>query len=387
MHEMALTESIVEIAVETARREGAGRVRRVFVEIGRAEPRRAGGAAVLLRRRFGRDDRRRRDARDRPHARRRLVHGLRQDRAARGAVRPLSRLRRLPCPDDGRRRDAGAGDRGRLSRRRRSDLRHRCGRRRHDRPRGLRGDRSRRSASRLAFALRRRSPTVRGLRAILPGRENSARRLDRQNARRAADGRPRERLVPDRFRTSFSAVDAKSYGVAEGAAVELGSPFCGSPKRVFRAGDMRAYRAPAGGQVGRIGTDILDGLSVVFSYGGQTPAMTVHAGGLDPAALAAAGLRRDRPPRLLRREHIALQAQLDRRPGDRHRDRTRGGPGATRHRLRRRPPAGDRPGQRGAAGGPSRAGRGDDSGRRQHVQLRREPALIRDGGSSGRRWR
>jgi hydrogenase nickel incorporation protein HypA/HybF len=34
MHEMALTQSIVEIAVETARREGAARVRRVFAEIG-----------------------------------------------------------------------------------------------------------------------------------------------------------------------------------------------------------------------------------------------------------------------------------------------------------------------------------------------------------------
>ncbi len=34
MHEMALTESIVEIAVESAKREGAVHVRRVFVEIG-----------------------------------------------------------------------------------------------------------------------------------------------------------------------------------------------------------------------------------------------------------------------------------------------------------------------------------------------------------------
>ena len=34
MHEMALTESIVEIAVETARREGAARVRKVFVDVG-----------------------------------------------------------------------------------------------------------------------------------------------------------------------------------------------------------------------------------------------------------------------------------------------------------------------------------------------------------------
>ncbi len=34
MHEMALTESIVEIAVETAEREGASRVRKVFVDVG-----------------------------------------------------------------------------------------------------------------------------------------------------------------------------------------------------------------------------------------------------------------------------------------------------------------------------------------------------------------
>jgi hydrogenase nickel incorporation protein HypA/HybF len=34
MHEMSLTESIVEIAVETAQREGANRVRRVFVDVG-----------------------------------------------------------------------------------------------------------------------------------------------------------------------------------------------------------------------------------------------------------------------------------------------------------------------------------------------------------------
>src|SRR5271165_1065990 len=34
MHELSLTESIVEIAVETAKREGASRVRRVFVDVG-----------------------------------------------------------------------------------------------------------------------------------------------------------------------------------------------------------------------------------------------------------------------------------------------------------------------------------------------------------------
>jgi hydrogenase nickel incorporation protein HypA/HybF len=34
MHEMSLTESIVEIAVEAASRGGASRVRRVFVDVG-----------------------------------------------------------------------------------------------------------------------------------------------------------------------------------------------------------------------------------------------------------------------------------------------------------------------------------------------------------------
>jgi hydrogenase nickel incorporation protein HypA/HybF len=34
MHEMALTESIVEIAADAAKKQDAGRVRRVFVEVG-----------------------------------------------------------------------------------------------------------------------------------------------------------------------------------------------------------------------------------------------------------------------------------------------------------------------------------------------------------------
>ena len=34
MHEMALTESIVEIATEAARKQGAEKVRRVFVDVG-----------------------------------------------------------------------------------------------------------------------------------------------------------------------------------------------------------------------------------------------------------------------------------------------------------------------------------------------------------------
>ena len=115
MHEMSLTESIVEIAVEAASREGASRVRRVFVDVGGAQPRRARCAPVLFRRRLGRDDRRRRGAGDPSHPGSRMVHGLRQNRAARRAVRAMPRVRALSCPDDCRGRDAGAGDRGRLT--------------------------------------------------------------------------------------------------------------------------------------------------------------------------------------------------------------------------------------------------------------------------------
>ena len=89
--------------------------------------------------------------------------------------------------------------------------------------------------------------------------------------------------------STASAVDATSYGAAKGATIELSAPFCGSATALFRAWDMRSYQAPAGGQRGRIGTDILARLAVTFSYGHPAPAMTVHAGRLEPAALAAAG--------------------------------------------------------------------------------------------------
>ncbi len=95
---------------------------------------------------------------------------------------------------------------------------------------------------------------------------------------------------------SFSAVDAQGYGLAAGAAVELDDPFCGSRNGVFRAEDMDSYAAPAGGQRGRIGTDILAGFAVTFSTADPAPAMTVHAGSLDPASLAGAGfVQIDRP--------------------------------------------------------------------------------------------
>ncbi len=95
---------------------------------------------------------------------------------------------------------------------------------------------------------------------------------------------------------SLSAVDAYAYGLAAGAAVELSPPFCAPRKSVFRAEDMGSFAAPAGGQRGRIGTDILAGFAVTFSYAGPAPGMTVHAGSLDPAALTAAGfVEIDRP--------------------------------------------------------------------------------------------
>jgi hypothetical protein len=89
--------------------------------------------------------------------------------------------------------------------------------------------------------------------------------------------------------STASAVDATSYGVADGATIELGAALCGSATTVFRAWDMRSYQAPAGGQRGRIGTDILANFAVTFSYGDPAPAMTVHAGSLDGKVLAAAG--------------------------------------------------------------------------------------------------
>ncbi len=95
---------------------------------------------------------------------------------------------------------------------------------------------------------------------------------------------------------SLSAVDTHAYGLAAGAAVELSPPFCAPRKSVFRAEDMGSFAAPAGGQRGRIGTDILAGFAVTFSYAGPAPGMTVHAGSLDPAALTAAGfVEIDRP--------------------------------------------------------------------------------------------
>ena len=52
---------------------------------------------------------------------------------------------------------------------------------------------------------------------------------------------------------------------------------------------MAAFRAPPGGQQGRIGTDLLSRATVVLETGGGRPTMTVRAGPFDPTA-AGAGL-------------------------------------------------------------------------------------------------
>ena len=80
-----------------------------------------------------------------------------------------------------------------------------------------------------------------------------------------------------------SAVDAGTWGVAAGTALELGGPFCNAA-HVFVAQDMSAFRAPPGGQQGRIGTDLLRGATVVLETGGGRPTMTVRWGSFVPAA-------------------------------------------------------------------------------------------------------
>jgi hypothetical protein len=95
---------------------------------------------------------------------------------------------------------------------------------------------------------------------------------------------------------TVSAVDSMAYGLTAGTHVELDAPFCGSAHAVFRAEDMTAYRAPEGGQRGRIGVDILGRLAVAFAYGGASPAITVRAERLDPGDLAARGFVEIDPP-------------------------------------------------------------------------------------------
>ena len=60
MHEMSLTESVVEILCEEARKQGFARVKTVWLEIGDLSRRRAGGDGILLRRGDARHARRRR---------------------------------------------------------------------------------------------------------------------------------------------------------------------------------------------------------------------------------------------------------------------------------------------------------------------------------------
>ena len=95
---------------------------------------------------------------------------------------------------------------------------------------------------------------------------------------------------------SFSAVDAKAYRLPVGSEVDLDTGLCSPARSVFRVEDMGSYQAPAGGQSGRIGTDILGRLSVSIAAYGPSPTMTVRAAPFAPAAAAADGfVEIDRP--------------------------------------------------------------------------------------------
>ena len=86
-----------------------------------------------------------------------------------------------------------------------------------------------------------------------------------------------------------SSVDAESYGLAPGDRVELDTDLPELGRVPFVAEDMRAYRAPPGGQHGRIGTDILTRYAVGFLYGAGGAVMTARVGACDAAALREAG--------------------------------------------------------------------------------------------------
>ena len=128
-----------------------------------------------------------------------------------------------------------------------------------------------------------------------------------------------------------SAVDAGTLGRPPGGgeralSFSLPSPATGS----FRPEDMRAYRAPPGGQRARIGTDILSRRMIEFHYETASPFVIAGLGACDPASLrdrgfvavgrpgfygAPAGMRRrdmpDVPVIGLRLGPVVLPAQVD----------------------------------------------------------------------------
>lgn len=86
-----------------------------------------------------------------------------------------------------------------------------------------------------------------------------------------------------------SAVDARRYRLAPGADAVLDARLCGAAPATFRAEEMSEYRAPPGGQAGRIGMDMLGPLRLEIAAGGPSPSLTLSSTPFDRNALAAAG--------------------------------------------------------------------------------------------------
>ena len=95
MHEMSLTESVVEILCEEGRRQGFARVKTVWLEIGTLSGVEPGAMEFCFDVVDARDAGGGRAAGNRPHAGAGLVPGLRKKRGARRTLRRLPRMRRL----------------------------------------------------------------------------------------------------------------------------------------------------------------------------------------------------------------------------------------------------------------------------------------------------
>ena len=90
--------------------------------------------------------------------------------------------------------------------------------------------------------------------------------------------------------TSFSAVDARLFGLKPGTSVMLaGSTFPTVAAARVRALDLPGHLAPPGGFAGIIGTDLLRERVVAFRYDRNPPTLTVLAQSCSPGAMAAAG--------------------------------------------------------------------------------------------------
>lgn len=102
------------------------------------------------------------------------------------------------------------------------------------------------------------------------------------------DGRSGEFLLDTG--ATYSAVDSKSFGMPAGASASLSGfslPIATGGR--FVAEDMGGYRAPAGGQRGRIGTDVLSLGVTEFHYETRPAFAVVGTATCDPATLRNAG--------------------------------------------------------------------------------------------------